>query len=130
MIARLAADTIVLIHFGFILFVVLGGLLVFKYRRIAWLHIPAVVWGAGVEFTGIVCPLTPIENTLRRLGGEGGYSGGFVGRYVMPIVYPGGLTRSIQIMLGCLVLAINVAAYITFFISHKRVKRQDKTPLL
>ena len=93
------------------MFVVLGGLLVLRWRWIAWLHVPAFVWGAAIEFGGWICPLTPLENWLREKNGAGGYAGGFVERYLVPILYPGELTREIQIVLGIAVLLINLAIY-------------------
>lgn len=111
MLARLAADLLVLIHFGFIIFVVLGGLLVLRWPRAAWIHLPAAAWGAWIEFTQGVCPLTPLENHLRAMGGEAGYDGGFVAQYIIPIIYPPGYSPELANMLGLLVLAINVAVY-------------------
>ncbi len=108
---RLGADLTVLLHFGFVLFVVLGGLLVLRWRRLAWAHLPAVAWGAGIEFGGWICPLTHVENHLRRLAGEGGYEGGFVERYLLPVLYPQGLTREVQIGLGVFVLVVNLGVY-------------------
>ena len=93
------------------MFVVFGGLLVLRRRRIAWLHVPAFVWGAAIEFGGWICPLTPLENRLREMSGAGGYAGGFVERYLVPVLYPGELTREIQIALGIAVLLINLAVY-------------------
>lgn len=104
-----------LTHFAFVLFVVLGGLLVLRWRRVAWVHLPSAVWGALIEFTGCICPLTPLENWLRRRAGGADYSGGFIEHYVMPILYPVGLTRSIQIGLGIAVIVINVALYLWIF---------------
>lgn len=111
MIYRLLADAVLLVHLAFIVFVVSGGLLLRRWPRLAWLHVPAVLWGVGIELSGAICPLTPLENTLRRLGGEAGYAGGFVENYLLPIVYPPGLTRQWQIALGLGVAALNVAAY-------------------
>ena len=108
MFLKLAADTIVLLHFAFILFVALGGVIVLRWPRLMWLHLPAAAWGAFIEFTGRVCPLTPLENRLRIAAGETGYSGGFIEEYLMPVVYPDGLTRWIQISLGVGVVAINL----------------------
>jgi len=93
------------------LFVVLGGLLVLRWWRIAWLHVPAFVWAAVIEFGGWICPLTPLENRLREKSGAGGYAGGFVERYLVPILYPGELTREIQVGLGIAVLLMNLAIY-------------------
>lgn len=111
MLYRLLADLVVLIHFGFVLFVVLGGLLALRWPRAAWVHLPAALWGAGIEFAAGICPLTPLENHLRRLGGESGYSGGFVEHYVLPVLYPDGLTRGVQLALGTFVLLLNIVVY-------------------
>ena len=105
------ADLIVLIHFSFILFVIFGGLLVMKWRRLIWLHLPAAVWGALIEFFGWFCPLTTLENQLRRNNGGEGYSTGFIEHYIIPIMYPEELTRDIQIILGVAVIAINLVIY-------------------
>ncbi len=108
---RLLADLVVLVHFGFVLFVVLGGLLALRWPRAAWLHLPAALWGAGIEFAAGICPLTPLENHLRRLGGEAGYAGGFVEHYLLPVLYPDGLTRTVQLALGTFVLVLNLVVY-------------------
>jgi hypothetical protein len=105
------ADIVVGFHVGFVLFVVLGGLLVLRWPRVAWLHLPAAVWGALIEFAGWVCPLTPLENRLRRASGASGYAGGFVEHYLLPVLYPAGLTRGVQYVLGAGVLAVNAAVY-------------------
>ncbi|PLX72872.1 MAG: DUF2784 domain-containing protein [Desulfuromonas sp.] len=110
--SRLAADLIVLLHFSYILFVVFGGLLVLRWPKLAWLHLPAVVWGAVVELAGFICPLTPLENDFRAAAGEQDYNGGFIEQYLFPIIYPSGLTRDIQVMLGLGVIAINVVIYL------------------
>ena len=111
MIYRVLADLVLLIHLAFVLFVVLGGLFVLRSPRLAWLHIPAAVWGVLIEYTGWICPLTPLENSLRVKGGEAGYSGGFIQHYIQPVLYPAGLTRSTQVVLGSAVLILNLAAY-------------------
>jgi len=108
---RLAADALVLLHALWLAFVVFGALLALRWRRVLWAHAPVVAWGALVEFTGWVCPLTPWENDLRRLGGQEGYAGGFIERYVTAIIYPEGLTREIQIGLGIGVLVLNAGLY-------------------
>ena len=105
------ADLILCIHAGFVLFVIFGGLLVLRWRWIAWLHLPAAVWGAVVEFTGWICPLTPLENWLREQAGETGYRSDFVAYYLLPVLYPDDLTRDVQLMLGTAVLAINISVY-------------------
>lgn len=109
--AGLAADLLVAVHLGFVLFVVLGGLAVFRSPRWAWVHVPAFAWGAVIEFNNWICPLTPLEQRFRAAAGEGGYSGGFVEHYLLPILYPEGLTREIQIGLGLFVLGINAVVY-------------------
>ena len=111
MLLRLAADALVLLHLVFILFVLGGGLLLLRWPRLAWLHLPAVAWGAVVELCHLLCPLTPWENQLRRAAGQAGYDGGFVEHYLIPLIYPAGLTSQIQLWLGALVLLVNGAVY-------------------
>lgn len=111
MIYRVLADAVLVLHLAFILFVVLGGWLVAIRPKLIWLHLPVVAWGAAVEFLGLTCPLTPLENWLRGRGGETGYSGGFIDHYLTPLMYPAGLTRGMQLALGGFVIAINLAAY-------------------
>ena len=105
------ADLVVILHLAFVVFVLVGGLLVLRWRRLAWLHLPAAVWGAAVEFGGWICPLTPLEIWLRMQGGESGYSSDFIEHYILPLLYPADLTREIQIVLGTVVLVVNVAIY-------------------
>ena len=107
----LLADLIVLVHVGFVVFAVLGGLLAARWQSLVWIHVPAVIWAALVEVFGWVCPLTPLENWLRRKGGQGGYSSDFIAHYVLPILYPEELTREVQIALGVIVVLINSAIY-------------------
>jgi hypothetical protein len=111
LIYRALADLVLVAHLGFVLFVVLGGLAVVKWPRLAWLHVPAATWGVLIEYSGWICPLTPLENSLRVRGGEAGYSGGFIEHYIQPVLYPAGLTRSTQVVLGSLVLILNLTAY-------------------
>ena len=108
---KLAADAVVLLHLGFVLFVVTGGLLVFRWRWMALLHLPAVIWAVLLEFNGWLCPLTPLELSLRAAGGQAGYSGGFVEHYILPVLYPAELGRSLQIAMGSFVIAINITLY-------------------
>ncbi len=108
---RALADSVVVIHVAFVAFVVFGGLLALRRPRLAWLHLPAAVWGVMIEFAGWVCPLTPLENALRMRGGEAGYSGGFIEHYLLTVLYPADLTRGIQLVLGSIVLALNLAVY-------------------
>ena len=121
MIYRLLADATVVLHFGFVLFVIGGGILVWRYPRLAWLHVPAALWGAVIEFAGWVCPLTPLENWSREQGGQQAYATSFVEHYLMPILYPASLTREVQWVLGGLVLLINVILYA--LILRRRVRR-------
>ncbi|MBB2920655.1 conserved hypothetical protein; putative membrane protein [Cupriavidus taiwanensis] len=110
-IAAWLADLVVIAHALFIVFVVAGGLLVLRWPRAAWVHLPAAVWGVLIEWAGWICPLTPLENMLRRAAGQAGYSGGFVERYLLPLIYPAGLTPAVQLWLGLVVLVVNVAIY-------------------
>jgi hypothetical protein len=111
MLYRLLADAVVLVHLAFVAFVVGGALLLLHSRRWALLHVPAFVWGALIEFKGWVCPLTPLENALRARAGQAGYSGGFIEHYITRVLYPTGLTRSLEIALGVFVLAVNFLLY-------------------
>jgi len=108
---RLLADVLVGLHFGFVVFEVAGGFLAWRWPRTAWVHVPVALWGALIEFMGWICPLTPLENDLRRAAGEAGYAGGFIEHYVIPVVYPAGLTREIQLALGVAVVVMNAVAY-------------------
>lgn len=119
MLYRLAADLIVILHFGFVLFVLVGGLLLMKWPRLAWLHLPAVAWGAWVEFSGWICPLTPLENWLRTQSGEAGYTGDFVARYLSEVLYPEALTHELQLILGTAVVVINLAIYGWLWRTHR-----------
>ncbi len=103
----LLADLVLILHLLFVLFVIGGGLLVLKWPKLAWIHVPVALWGVIIEWAGFICPLTPLENSLRRQAGEGGYAGGFIEHYVTAVLYPQGLTRSIQILLGTAVLLMN-----------------------
>jgi hypothetical protein len=108
---RWAADAVLIAHFTFVVFVVLGGLLVLRWPRVAWVHAPLALYGAVIEFAGFVCPLTPLENWLRLRGGEAGYAGGFVEHYIFAALYPPGLTRTLQLSLGILVIVVNAFVY-------------------
>ncbi|NMG77080.1 DUF2784 domain-containing protein [Aromatoleum diolicum] len=124
MFARLAADLVVLIHFAFIVFVIAGGLLVLRHPRVAWLHLPVVAWGAGIEFVGGICPLTPLENALRRAAGEAGYAEGFLEHYLLPLIYPAALTYEVQIGLGLFVLLVNALIYGIIVLRRRRDLRR------
>jgi hypothetical protein len=111
----LLADLLLLVHGAFVLFVIAGGLLVLRWPRVAWLHVPAALWGAGIEFTGGICPLTPLEQAWRRAAGGSGYQGGFIEHYVTAALYPAGLTHAVQVGLGLIVLAVNGWVYGTLW---------------
>jgi hypothetical protein len=111
LIYRALADLVLVVHLAFVFFVVLGGLLVLRWPWVAYLHIPAAIWGIFIEYSGGICPLTPLENSLRQSGGQAGYSGGFINHYIQPLLYPAGLTRGTQLVLGSLALLVNLGAY-------------------
>ena len=107
----LAADLLVLLHLAFIVFVVLGGLLVWRWWRVVFVHLPAVIWAVLLEFYGWLCPLTPWEQQLRQAAGENGYSGSFIAHYLLPLIYPAGLTHNVQLLMGLGVLLVNLLIY-------------------
>ena len=120
MLDRALADAVVVFHLAFIAFAFAGGLLVLRWRRVMALHLPAVAWATLVEVMHWRCPLTPLENYFRLRGGQAGYTGGFVEHYIEPVVYPSGLTPTIQVFIGFGVLAINVAVYGIVFMQWRR----------
>lgn len=122
MIYRLLADAVVVLHGLFVAFVVAGGLLSLRWPRAAWVHLPCATYGVLVEVFGWICPLTPLENSLRRLAGETGYPGGFVERYLVPLIYPEPFPRWMALALGGAVLAANVAAYAAVLVKARRRK--------
>lgn len=126
MIYGILADIVVISHLLFIVFVVLGALLTLKWRWTPLLHLPAVAWGAYIEFQSIVCPLTPLEQYLRNMAGEKGYSGGFIDHYLLPIIYPPGLDISQQIVLGVLAIVINVVMYGFVLFSRLRYRTESE----
>lgn len=105
------AGIIVLIHLALVMFAASGALLALRWRWIPWVHVPVVAWAAYIEFSGGICPLTPLENDLRARAGLGFYSGDFVAQYLFPVLYPNGLTREAQLVIGAVVLAMNLALY-------------------
>ncbi len=111
MLYHLLANTLVVVHLAFVGFVILGSLLVLRWPRVMWAHLPAALWGAIIEFGGFVCPLTPLENYFRRQAGLAEYHTGFIERYLLPLLYPAQLTRGVQIVLGVGVIAINLCVY-------------------
>lgn len=117
---RSAADVVLLVHLAFVVFVVLGGLLALRWPRVAWVHVPVALYGAVIEFVGFICPLTPLEIWLRRRGGEAGYQGGFIEHYVTAALYPTGLTREMQVVLGVSVLVVNASVYAVWIRRRRR----------
>ncbi|ENO76787.1 DUF2784 domain-containing protein [Thauera sp. 63] len=122
MLFRLAADAVLLLHLGFIVFVLLGGLLALRWRRVPLLHLPAAAWGVYIELSGGLCPLTPLENRLRVLAGQAGFEGGFIEHYLLPLIYPAGLTRDTQFVLAGVVVIVNLLAY-GFVLRRRRMRR-------
>jgi Protein of Unknown function (DUF2784) len=122
------ADLVVLIHFAFVMFVVLGGLLVLRWPRLAYVHLPVAVYGALIELIGWICPLTPLEKRLREAAGLAGYEGGFVEHYILPVLYPAGLTRGVQLVLGVLVIALNLMIYVVVARKRASTPRPSRPP--
>jgi len=120
------ADLVVVLHGFFVLFVLLGGFLVLWKSIVAWYHIPAVCWAAGIEFFGWICPLTPLENMLREKGGAAGYNTGFVEHYIVPILYPASLSRQMQVGLGLIVLSVNIGIYFTVWNRMRKAGRDHE----
>ncbi|MCB0323396.1 MAG: DUF2784 domain-containing protein [Bdellovibrionales bacterium] len=120
MVSGLLADAVVVVHFSFILFVGVGALLVWLWPRLAWLHLPAVLWGAALSLFGWQCPLTALEQDLRVLSGAAGYGTGFIDYYLLPIIYPAGLTPELQVFIGIALLAVNFISYGAAFLRWKR----------
>jgi uncharacterized protein DUF2784 len=116
---RILADLVVGVHALFVAFVVVGGLLALRWPWMAGLHLPAAIWGALIEFQGWICPLTPLENSLRATAGEAGYEGGFIEHYLLPVLYPAGLTRGLQVALGSVVIGVNLLVY-GFLLARRR----------
>ncbi len=112
----LAADLLIIVHLGFIGFVMLGGFMLLKWRWLIFVHLPAVLWGVLLEFQGWICPLTPLEQALRRMSGQQGYTGGFIQHYILPVIYPPALNEDIQLILGILLILINVIIYLWVFL--------------
>jgi len=123
MVQRTLADLVLVLHLAFILFVVAGGLLALRWQWAPLIHLPAALWGVFIELSGGVCPLTPLENTLRRAAGSSGYSGGFVEHYLVPVVYPEYLSSSIQLVLACLVVFSNGLVYLAVFRRRRALRR-------
>jgi hypothetical protein len=120
MLYSIAADILLVVHLAFIIFVMLGGLLLLKWTWVGYLHLPAVAWATLLELYGWICPLTPLEQQFRALAGESGYSGGFVQHYLLPIIYPAGLTREVQAILAASVIATNLVIYTVIYVKYRR----------
>jgi hypothetical protein len=119
---QLIADALLALHLAYIAFVLLGGLLVLRHPRLAWLHLPAVAWGALVEFMNWLCPLTTWENHFHALAGGGAYQGDFVWHYLLQVIYPAGLTANVQALLGAIVVAVNSAFYAVVIVRWRRTR--------
>ena len=119
------ADLVVVLHSFFVLFVLLGGFLVLWKPSVAWYHLPAVFWAAWLEFSGWICPLTPLENLLRQKGGVAGYNVGFVEHYIVPILYPTSLTRQMQFTLGMIVICLNIGVYFIVWMRMRKLRRNQ-----
>ena len=127
--SRLLADALVVAHLVFIVFVVAGGLIVLRWPRVAWLHLPAVAWGIYAEATATVCPLTPLENLWRRQAGDAGYAGGFVEHYLVSLIYPAGLTPRLQLAIAAFVTLVNLVIYAAVWRNRrKRAPRATAAP--
>ncbi len=124
MMNTLLADALVVVHVLFVAFVMVGGFLLARWPKLGWLHLPAAAWGAYIEFTGGICPLTPLENDLRVLGGGNYYRGDFVERYLLPFLYPEDLTLPVQLVLGGVVVGVNLAAYALAYQAWRRNRAQ------
>ena len=125
--ARVLATLVVLAHMGFVAFVVAGGVLALRWPRVAWVHLPAALWGALIALVGWICPLTPLENWLRVRGGVAAYDTGFLEHYLLPILYPVSLTRGLQIATGVFVVVVNVLVYWRVYRSSRRGRRSRRS---
>jgi hypothetical protein len=124
MLYTIAADALVILHLAFIVFVMMGGLLLLKWPRLIFLHLPAVIWGALVELQGWLCPLTPLEQQFRMLAGESGYSGGFIQHYLLPLIYPAALTRELQTLFALCVITSNLVIYPVIYVKYRRGRQR------
>ena len=120
------ADLVVAVHLLFIVFVVLGGLVALARPWIVWLHLPAAIWGAAIEFAGWICPLTPLEQRLRAAGGGAPRDGSFIQHYLLPVIYPAGLTREVQWLLGTVVVVINALIYACLLARYRKPRRRTQ----
>ena len=125
MVYRILADAVLVVHLAFAVFAGVGALFVLRWRWLAWVHVPCAAWGALIMFAGWICPLTPLEQELRRRGGQAGYEGGFLEHYVVSVLYPRGLTRGLQIGIGTGVVLVNGLVYGTLAARALRRRRED-----
>jgi hypothetical protein len=123
MLYRVLASAVLILHAAFIVFVLFGGLLTLRWRTLPWLHLPAVLWVILIELNGWICPLTPLENRLLEAAGARGYSGGFIEHYLLPLIYPPGLTAGVQVLIAALVACLNVAVYVLLWRRRRRTTR-------
>ena len=126
MLNKLLADLTVLMHLAFILFVILGGLFVLRWKKVMWVHIPIAIWGVASEYFNIICPLTPLENYFRDLAGNATYKTGFIEQYIIPAIYPEGLSRNLQFILGTVVILFNIVIYLLVCIKAIKHRRNDR----
>jgi Protein of Unknown function (DUF2784) len=124
---KILADVVLLVHLCFVLFVGLGSVLALRWPKLAWVHLPALAWGVWIEFSGWICPLTPLEISLRQRGGEAGYEGGFIDHYVSAWMYPQGLTRTTQMTIGIVLCVVNtgIYGYLLYRRGRQRLRKQD-----
>jgi len=120
MLFRLAADAVLLLHLAFILFALCGAALALRWPRIWRIHLPAALWAVGIELMGAVCPLTYLENALRMRAGQQGYAEGFIEHYLLPLIYPAGLTPAVQYVLAGVVLGVNLVLYAWLWLRRER----------
>jgi hypothetical protein len=123
MLYRVLAESVLVIHFAFIAFALFGGFIVIRYRRVMFLHLPCLAWGIYIELSGGICPLTPLENRLRRAAGDAGYEGGFIEHYLIAIIYPDGLTHTMQLALAGILVTLNAIAYTLVIRKHRKAKQ-------
>lgn len=117
---QVLADAVLLLHAAFVLFTMFGGLLVLRYPKVVWLHLPALLWGVIVQWADLICPLTPLENLLRLRGGEAAYAGAFIEHYVSMVLYPDALTIELRYLLGFLLIAVNAMIYVRVMLHRHR----------
>ena len=123
MLDRIAADAVLVLHLGFIVFALLGAALAIRWRLLPLVHLPAAAWGVYIELSGRICPLTWLENHFRLRAGQAGYSESFIEHYLVALIYPPGLTREIQFAIAGVVLAVNAAIYTWLLLRSRSAAR-------